>query len=64
MSEISATVLHKSKSLSLEGRRGLKQVLEQRARLFALNIKEFTLLDEKDQVSHEWKTDDAYMMAF
>ncbi len=44
-------VHNKSSQMSTESRMALKRVLEQRARLYALNLNEFTALARADQVN-------------
>ena len=50
MEEIALMLKERSKQISVESRAALKKVLEQRTRLFALNIPEFTSLSSHDQV--------------
>ena len=50
MEEIALMLKERSKQISVESRAALKKVLEQRTRLFALNIQDFTSLSSHDQV--------------
>ena len=50
MDEIALMLKECGKQTSKECREALKQVLEQRTRLFALNVTEFTSLNSHDQV--------------
>ena len=50
MEEFIELVKTKNAQMSKESRRAMKKVLEQRSRLFALSLQEFTGLNNNDQI--------------